>query len=244
MTCKRARQYLQLSRPGELGSCERRRLAAHVHRCSACAAEEKANRQTDAWIAGAREFSPHPEDASSLTAVVMDAVRDLDSKRSGQKRTPAAARLFPHAWQGFPALSKILAGGVMVLLAVLAAQTWIVLRKVSSLQEAMALSGERALASREEISPPILVRRAVAGLEAPGETDRSGREWLVLEKATLDDLFALARHLSAEDFIRFERILSRIPYKPWGTSPGPLSEEDRMFLLEKRNELRIWLRGR
>ena len=241
MTCKRARQYLQLSRPGELSPRERRRLADHVRSCPACAGEEQAIRRTDAWIAGAREFSPPPEEASGLAAMVMEAVRNLDSKQSGRVRM---SRRFPRLWPGVPTLPKALAGAVIVLLTILAAQTWMVLKKVSSLQGAMERRGEQALASRGEIQATALVRRAVAGLEADGETAGNGRTRLVIEKATLVDLLALARSLSAEDFARFERILSRMTTRPWGSSPGFLSEDDRIFLLKKQTELRIRVRGR
>lgn len=176
--------------------------------------------------------------------MVMEAVRSLDSKQSGRVRMPGTARHFPRLWPEAPALPKALAGAVIVLLTILAAQTWVVLKKVSTLQGAMERRGEQALASRGEIHTTALVRRAVAGLEADGETAGSGRTRLVIEKTTLVDLLALARSLSAEDFTRFERILSRMTTRPWESSPGFLSEDDRIFLLKKRAELRIRVRGR
>ncbi len=233
MTCKRALRLLQLSRPGEISPRERRKLDEHVLRCSACATERKKILKSDIRIAEAREFVPRPEDARELTAFIMEAVRGSAKEPARRDRVPAGTRTLFSARPGLPVFAGVLAVGVAILPALMAVQTWTVLKKVSALEAAMAVRGGPVLVSRAAAAPMTLTIEA-----------RGGRERLVIDKAALGNLLQLARRLSAEDFARLERILDLVSFTPWGASVRSLSEEDRMFLIKKTNDLRTVLRSR
>jgi hypothetical protein len=236
MTCKHALRLLELSRPGELGPRERRRLEVHLRRCPVCAAAREKNLESGARIARAREFAPCLEDESGLAASIMGAIR---------RRGPAPAERERAAGRpGFPAFARLLALSVVAFMAIMTIQTWTVLKKVSALEKDMASRGALALASREDVPSRFLAVETVVDPEMNPEAGPDSRGRIVLEKASLEELLSLARSLSEEDFGRLERILDRTSFRPRGTSIRPVPEEDRAFLIRIRNELRLRLRGR
>jgi hypothetical protein len=236
MTCKHALRLLEMSRPGELGFRERRRLDDHIRLCPVCAAAREKNLESDAQIAGAREFVPCLEEGAGLTESIMKAVR---------RRGPAPVeRERAAGWPGFPAFARLLALSIAAFMAVMTFQTWTILKKVSVLEKDMASRGALALASNEGVPSRFLAVEAVMG---PGMNPAAGpdnRERIILEKASLEELLSLARSLSDEDFTRLERILDRTSFRPRGTALRPVPEEDRAFLTRIKNELRPRLRGR
>ncbi len=149
MNCKKYMKWLHLYREGELTAQQNEKLLLHVKECPSCTALKIEIEETRGIISRAQESQPRLSDPGLLTADIMRSIRRIEHYPSK-----------PNKILDFLSIPKVrlaLAGFVTVLVGFFFIQEFLVLYRVSKLEERMAQQSW----GQERIQP--------AGLQFPGK---------------------------------------------------------------------------
>lgn len=128
MNCKYYRKLLYLNRPGELTERQQNKLNRHLSTCSRCAAERIKIEKMNDFIALAGQTKPVQPEPGLITAGIMRAVRNMN----------AAPRKNLLDFFSFPRTRLALIGMSAVLVGMFLMQEFLVLYRISKLEDKMA----------------------------------------------------------------------------------------------------------
>jgi hypothetical protein len=120
MNCKKAREIIVLDHYGEAGADDKARLAEHVQKCAACAAELAETRRLFALLdAQAPEPVPTPDWERAWRGVEAAMAGSEARKRDARPTAPAPApsQAPPLRWRwawAAPALATVLVAGILI----------------------------------------------------------------------------------------------------------------------------------
>jgi hypothetical protein len=195
MRHKTYRKWLHLNRPGELSGRQAKQLARHVRRCDACAKELLEIEKADRLIAMAAGSRPQPANPQLLTGRIMEAIQYPSEQPVIQK----------HAWLEklyAPKVRFALTGAALVLLVLFIFQSFMVLQRISRLEEKMTVSGQVKTGRSPDT---VLVKKATRSylnraMEQAGRmSDNLPDDRVIISKSTLNALLKLLRKRVPED---------------------------------------------
>lgn len=137
MKCKYYRKLLYLNRPGELTKRQLEKLNRHLSTCSRCASEKIKIEKMNDFIALAGHAKAVQPEPGLITAGIMRAIRNKN----------AAPRKNPLDFLSFPGTRLALIGMSAILVGVFLIQEYLVLYRISQLEDKMARQSSRQIES-------------------------------------------------------------------------------------------------
>ncbi|NIM11534.1 MAG: hypothetical protein GTO45_05520 [Candidatus Aminicenantes bacterium] len=180
---KTYQKLLYLYRSGELSRREIKKLERHLDRCEECAREKLQIEKTERLMAKARSTTPLPPNPQELTERIMQTLQYEQLEGLGIKGVKYKYRWLD--WFYFPKVRFAMVGIVLVVLGIFILQSTMILHRVSSLEQKMALQAARA--EREwHPRPKKAMLRALE--DAARVSDNWPDDWVVIDRKTLDVL--------------------------------------------------------
>lgn len=208
MSCKHYQKLLQLNRPGELTGRQQKKLDQHVSKCSSCAQEKLKIEKASDYIALAREAKPELTEPGLLTANIMGTIRRANNYAK-------------KSWLDFfslPGTRLTLIGATAVLVGIFFLQEFLVLYRISQLENRMARQsyGQTALSGKvtnkfSRVSTVSLLEKSeflkslvINDSEIPGDR-------VLLKKSTLKAYLEAYRELQQENRMLLRYLREKFP---------------------------------
>jgi ribosomal silencing factor RsfS len=180
---KTYQKLLHLYRSGELSRRQAKKLERHLNCCEGCAREKRQIEKTERLMAKARSTTPLLPNPQQLTEVIMQALQYEKSAELVKKGVKYESRWFD--WFYMTRVRFALVSIVLVVLGIFIFQSTMILHRVSSLEQKMALQAARA--EREWYPRPkkVMLRALEDAARVP---DNWPDDWVVIDRKTLDVL--------------------------------------------------------
>jgi hypothetical protein len=181
---KTYQKLLHLYRSGELSHREAKKLERHLDRCEECAREKLKIEKTEQLIEKARSTMPLLPNPQELTDRIMQTLQYEQPGGSGViKGVKYNYRWLD--WFYFPRVRFAMVGIVLVVLGIFIFQSTMILHRVSSLEQKMAL---QAAGTEREWHPRPKKAMLRVLEEAARVPDNCPDDWVVIDRKTLDVL--------------------------------------------------------
>lgn len=181
---KTYQKLLHLYRSGELSRREAKKLERHLNRCEGCAREKLQVEKTERLMEKARSAMPLLPNPQELTDRIM---QTLQYEQPGDLGVVKDVK-YKYRWLDwfhFPKVRFALAGIVLVVLGIFIFQSTMVLHRVSSLEQKMALQAARTEREWHPRPKKAMLRALEDAARVP---DNWPDDWVVIDRKTLDIL--------------------------------------------------------
>ncbi len=196
MSCKNYQKLLHLNRPGEISPRQRRKLEQHLARCGTCSQEKIRIEKADHNITAAREAKPELTDPGLLTAGILRTIRGLQF-------TPRKNRL---DFLSLPKIRLALIGISAILIGVFFLQEFVVLYRVSQLEQKMARQSGKQAGFHEVLTAKFSRGSVIRAFEKSEllknvrlDDAEAGDVPIVLNSSTLNALLKSYREMQREN---------------------------------------------
>ena len=208
MSCKNYQKLLHLNRPGEISPGQRRKLERYLTRCAACSQEKIKIEKADDYIAAVRETKPELTEPGLLSAGILRTIR-------GTRFSP---RKNPLDFLSLPKTRLALIGISAILIGVFFLQEFLVLYRVSQLEQKMSQQPGKQAGFHEVLTAKFSRGSVIRAFEkseflknARLDETETADDPIVLNSSTLYALLKSLRKLQRENRLLLLYLREKFP---------------------------------
>jgi len=241
MKCKTCQKYLLLYRRGELSFRQKEKMEHHITRCAECAGVRQKTDRLMEQVGYLRQKEPRLTEPVALTDSIMHSVQTLGGRRK-IRDIDSAANFFWNT-MAIPKIRLVLAGIIFLIISSFFIQEFLVLDRLSRLEEKIAQQSPPVGGSGNAMIINTKRILKTADLEkfktlAAVNIDESRRdEWVLIHRSSLESLIAANTRLHDNQERLLDTLTTLLPDLKIISLENGLDRKELRLLRQNKNRI-------